>query len=58
MYFTTDESDFLNHVYESELKRDVLKKRIRKITEDALHDVLKEITTGQLKRAGEDANLQ
>lgn len=53
-YFTSDEAGFLNKVYDKQLDREVLKKRIQQITTDQMNDVMNEIMGGTLKKMKEE----
>ena len=58
-YFTSDEADFLNKVYDKQLDKEVLKRRINQITNDKMDEIMAEIIAGKLgkDRAEEDGEL-
>jgi hypothetical protein len=49
-YFTEGDAQFLNNIYEKKIDHDVLKKRIRMITEEKMSEVVTEIVDGRLTK--------
>lgn len=49
-YFTEGDAQFLNHIYDKKIDHDVLKKRIRLITEEKMSEVMTEIVDGRLTK--------
>ena len=53
-YFTSDDADYLGKIYDKQLNSEVLKNRIRQITNEQMDDVFGEIVTGKLKKQREE----
>lgn len=49
-YFTSDEADFLSKIYDKQVDSDVLKNRIRQITNEQMDAVFSDIVSGKLRK--------
>ncbi len=53
-YFTSGDADYLGKIYDKQLNSEVLKNRIRQITNEQMDAVFEDIVGGRLKKQREE----
>ena len=53
-YYTTDDTQFLEKIYDRQLNQEVLKKRIIQITDEKMTQLMAQVLDGSLKKMHDD----